>query len=101
MKYLSAIAIGTCLLLTSAAAVYAAANPPAPNPNRPSFTCGTTGAMGSPGNAASSPGSPFNEPSGTSAGGKAGMVYAGGPLSNSAANPNAFSGYDVACHQVP
>jgi hypothetical protein len=97
MKYVSALAISTCLLLNSAGGVLAAS---AINPNRPSHACGTATGPGSPGNAASSPGAPFNE----SSPGQADTVYAGATGSHSAANaqsPNAFSNYDVACSQVP
>lgn len=41
-----------------------------------------------PGHAASSPGSPFNEPSGTNPGGTGGQHY------------NEMSQYDVACYQL-
>ena len=49
----------------------------------------------SPGNAASAPGSAFNE----DPGGVAGSVYAGSQPQNSV-NPNSVSQYDVACFQV-
>ena len=57
-----------------------------------------------PGSAAASPGSPFNEP-GTltpdSPGGKAGQVYAGNRQgAPTTASPNAVSQYYVACLQV-
>jgi hypothetical protein len=57
-----------------------------------------------PGNAAGSPGSPFDEP-GTNPsfpnGGKAGQVYAGNrPGAPATASPNAVSQYDIACVQV-
>jgi hypothetical protein len=107
MKQVTAfLAISSCMLLASIDVVLAA-QPTAPNPNRPSATCGTAGAPNFPGNAALSPGSPFNEPGSmgpTSPGGKAGSVYAGATTSPSQAttqNVNAFSGYDVACSQVP
>jgi hypothetical protein len=52
-----------------------------------------------PGNAASAPGSPFNEPSATSPGGTAGLHYAGNQPQNSK-NPKSVAQYDVACFQV-
>jgi hypothetical protein len=69
---------------------------------RPGETCLSATAPNTPGNAASSPGSPFHEP-GTMGpndpGGKAGTVYAGNGLKNSG-NGQA-SQYDVACFQQP
>jgi hypothetical protein len=53
----------------------------------------------SPGQASSAPGSAFNEPTPTSAGGIAGMHYAGNQPQNSV-NPKSVSQYDVACFQV-
>lgn len=51
----------------------------------------------SPGNAASAPGSAFNE----DPGGVAGAVYAGNGVSATTSNSgNAVSQYDVACYQV-
>lgn len=63
---------------------------------QPSQTClaGTSTSL-EPGNAARSPGSPFNETDGT-----AGGVYAGsGANTNTPANGRAVSQYDVACFQ--
>src|SRR5262245_54210237 len=95
MKHLTAfLAISSCMLLATIDLVVAA-QPTAPNPNRPSASCGPS--TGSPGNAALSPGSPFNEPGSmgpNSPGGKAGSVYAGSTTSPSQAttqNVNAFS----------
>ena len=55
-----------------------------------------------PGQAASAPGSAFNEPSTTNpAGGVAGQMYAGnGQTTSTPANGAAVSQYDVACFQV-
>ncbi len=65
---------------------------------QPNQTCGQNGANRFPGNASSSPGSPFNEPSATSPGGQAGSVYAGNGVSADHANSDhAVSQYDVAC----
>src|SRR5258706_10766178 len=59
-------------------------------------TCLSSTAPQEPGNASSSPGSPFNETSG-----HAGAVYAGNGVSAEHANSdNAVSQYDVACFQV-
>ena len=69
---------------------------------QPGQTCLSSTAPNEPGNAANSPGAPFNEVNGT-----AGSVYAGSghaatvsgnPNANS--NPTAASQYDVACFQV-
>ena len=55
-----------------------------------------------PGQAASAPGSAFNEPSSTNpAAGIAGQVYAGnGQTTSTPANSVAVSQYDVACFEV-
>ena len=55
-------------------------------PGPPSQSCQDLG-LTTPGGAANSPGSPFNEPSSTSAGGTGGSHY------------NQMSQYDVACFQ--
>jgi len=100
------LAISACLLLASAEVIFAA-QPTSPNPNRPSQSCGSGAALNFPGNANLSPGSPFNEPGSmgpNSPGGTGGSNYAGATTSKSQAttqNVNAFSGYDVACSQVP
>lgn len=63
------------------------------------FNCGTSSAPDEPGNAASSPGSPFNE----TTPGHAGTVYAGSPGTASAEHANstaAVSQYDSACRQL-
>jgi hypothetical protein len=49
-----------------------------------------------PGNASLSPGSPFNEPTATSAGGNAGQHYAGN-VPQSSKNSASVAQYDVAC----
>lgn len=90
------LTIGVCLLLP-AAGVALAANPHGTsNPTgQPSQTCLSATAPLEPGNAASAPGSAFNEN-----GGIAGGVYAGNGVSAGTANsPNAVSQYDVACFQ--
>lgn len=79
------------------------------NPNgtgRPSQTCLSSTAPNEPGNASTSPGSPFNEPSTTSPGGTGGAHYAGnGP--STAGNTSLANGqgvasqYDVACYHQP
>ena len=78
-----------------------AANGPT-NPNtrsgnafgQPGQSCQSIGVE--PGNAANSPGSPFNEPTATSAGGNAGLHYAGNAPQNSK-NTASVAQYDVAC----
>jgi hypothetical protein len=88
--------------LVLAAAVSAIAASPAygaPNPSgtgQPSQSCLSDTAPSEPGNAASAPGSAFNEN-----GGIAGAVYAGnGQTTQTPANGAAVSQYDVACFQV-
>jgi hypothetical protein len=65
-------------------------------------TCLSSTAPSEPGNAASAPGSAFNEPSATNPdGGTAGQVYAGnGQTTQTPANSHPVSQYDVACFQV-
>jgi len=102
MKHvLASLAIGACLLLPSAGAVFATGQPG----TSAGVNCGTTstGTLATPGHAALSSGAPFNEPppAGTGSGGKAGKVYAGsGPSLTHAGSANAVSQYDVACLQV-
>jgi hypothetical protein len=70
---------------------------------QPSESCLSSTAPLEPGNAASSPGSAFHEPSpdGTDPGGVAGQMYAGnGQNTNTPANAAAVSQYDVACFEV-
>ena len=69
---------------------------------QPSQTCLSNTAPNEPGQAASSPGSPFNEVNGI-----AGGVYAGNspqttppPAGTFPGNGNPVSQYDVACYQV-
>lgn len=61
---------------------------------QPNKTCGTAGALETPGQAASAPGSAFNPD------GKAGTVYAGQQPQNSR-NTASVSQYDVACSRQP
>jgi hypothetical protein len=108
MKHvLASLTIGACLLLPSAGVVLGAGPPtkPAVNPTTGQHgsnhgpSCGTPGAVNTPGNAIAAPGAPFNS------NGQAGAVYAGNPGTASAANANstaAVSQYDVACaNQMP
>ena len=63
------------------------------------FDCATSTAPAEPGNAANSPGSPFNE----SLPGHAGTVYAGSDETHSLLNANstaAVSQYDTACRRL-
>src|SRR5438309_5623570 len=90
-------------LMVLAATVFALAAAPAfgaRNPSttgQPSQTCLSSTAPAEPGNAASAPGSAFNE----TTPGTAGTVYAGNGVSATTANSgNAVSQYDVACYQV-
>jgi len=84
------LAGGLALAVSGPAA--AAGNPS--GTGQPSQTCLSSTAPNEPGQAANSPGSPFNENGGT-AGGK----YAGSQPQNSK-NPTSVSQYDVACYQV-
>ena len=89
------IAVGAAfgsLLITGAAPALAASNPS--STGQPSQTCLSGTAPMEPGNAASAPGSAFNENGGT-----AGGMYAGSQPQNSH-NPKSVSQYDVACYQV-
>lgn len=89
------LSIGACLLLPPSL-VFAGQPGTSAGVN-----CGSGLATATPGNAAASPGAPFNEPSATSSGGKAGKVYAGsGANTGTPANGAAVSQYDVACLQV-
>ena len=69
---------------------------------QPSQSCLSSTAAMEPGQAASAPGSAFDEPSSTNpAGGIAGQMYAGnGQTTSTPANGHAVSQYDVACFQV-
>jgi hypothetical protein len=88
-----ALAGGLALAATGTAA--AATNPS--GTGQPGQTCLSGTAPAEPGNAASAPGSAFNE----TAPGTAGTVYAGNGVSATTANSgNAVSQYDVACYQV-
>ena|SRR5436190_18689189 len=88
-----ALAGGLALAASGTAA--AATNPS--GTGQPSQTCLSSTAPAEPGNAASAPGSAFNE----TTPGTAGTVYAGNGVSATTANSgNAVSQYDVACYQV-
>ena len=78
----------------AASPAFGAANPA--GTGQPSQTCLSSTAPSEPGNAASAPGSAFNENGGT-----AGAVYAGnGRSTQTPANGAAVSQYAVACFQV-
>lgn len=90
--------IGIALLITlfvlASASSAAASNPS--GTGQPSQTCLSGSAPNEPGQAASAPGSAFNENGGT-----AGGVYAGSGVSaTTAGSTHAVSQYDVACYQV-
>ncbi len=83
------------LLVVGATGAFAASNPN--GTGQPSQTCLSSTAPNEPGQAASAPGSAFNETSP----GTAGTVYAGNGVSATTANSShAVSQYDVACYQV-
>ena len=90
---------GTLLIVAAAPPAFAAGNPSPSGTGQPSQSCLSRTAPNTPGRTASSPGSPFNEPSDTSSGGVAGQHYAGQQPQNSK-NPTSVSQYDVACYQV-
>jgi len=93
-KFLVA-AFVAALLVIGAGSALAATDPN--TTGQPSQTCLSTTAPNEPGNAASAPGSAFNE----TGPGKAGTVYAGNGISaTKAGSSNAVSQYDVACYQV-
>jgi hypothetical protein len=81
MRKLLALVVVIAAMFAVVVASATAGNPSGTGP--PSQTCLSSTAPNEPGNAANSPGSPFNETSG-----KAGMVY------------SEKSQYDVACYQV-
>jgi hypothetical protein len=82
MRTLLLTALVAVICAVAAAGAFAAANPS--GTGLPSQTCLSSTAPNEPGNAASAPGSAFNE----TLPGKAGTVY------------NETSQYDVACYQV-
>ena len=86
------IVLAAVVLALAAAPAFGAGNPS--GTGQPSQTCLTSMAPSEPGNAASAPGSAFNEN-----GGIAGSMYAGSQPQNSN-NPKSVSQYDVACFQV-
>lgn len=95
MKHIVAIAAALVLFAAIAAASATASNPG--GTGQPSQTCLSLTAPTEPGQAASAPGSAFNE----TRPGTAGTVYAGNGVSaTTPANGAAVSQYDVACFQV-
>ena len=87
MKRLIALSVlSAAFAVGSSSQVFAAANPSGQGP--PSQTCLSSTAPMTPGNSSPSPGSPFNEPSGSNPGGTGGQNY------------SEKSQYDVACYQV-
>lgn len=92
-KLVLGMTVAGLLVFGGASAAFADTNPS--GSGQPSQSCQAQ--TSSPGNAASSPGSVFNQ------NGQAGTVYAGNPGTASAAHANsanAVSQYDVACFQV-
>jgi uncharacterized low-complexity protein len=94
---LTAVA-GALSLGLAAPAVAGSGNPS--GTGRPGQTCLSKTAPNEPGNASSSPGSPFNEPSATSSGGIGGSHYAGNGPATVNHTPVVASQYDVACFHV-
>ena len=91
-KFLSITAVSAAFGLVGTAGALAAPNPSPTGTGLPGQSCqdivANNGTEPGNGHAATSPGSPFNEPSNTSAGGIGGQNY------------NETSQYDVACFQV-
>ena len=95
MKRIAA-ALGLVVTLAVAATPSLAASNPS-GTGQPSQTCLSSTAPSEPGQAATAPGSAFNE----TGPGTAGVVYAGNGISaTTAGSSNAVSQYDVACFQV-
>ena len=95
----ASLALSACLLVPFAGAALATGQPG----TSAGVNCEVSAnAQMTPGNAASAPGAPFNEPGINSpSGGTAGQVYAGsGSSATHAGSPNAVSQYDVACRNV-
>jgi hypothetical protein len=93
MKWLSALAALVAVVAVAVPTAFAGGG----NPNgtgQPSQTCLSSTAPSEPGQAAGSPGSPFNEVDG-----HAGAMYAGSQPQNSN-NSKSVSQYDVACYHV-
>jgi len=91
MRRLSIAVVAAALAAVAAAPAYAGGGNPSPSgTGPPSQSCQDQVASGGtgPGHASSSPGSPFNEPSSTSAGGTGGQRY------------SEKSQYDVACYHA-
>ena len=95
MRSLFAALSLSILLVIGAGSAFAASNPS--GTGQPSQTCLSGTAPMEPGQAASAPGSAFNE----TGPGIAGTVYAGNGVSATrAGSSHAVSQYDVACFQV-
>lgn len=96
MRALLVTAVAVAALCLYGVTAAFATNPHQPGTSgQPNQTCLSATAPKEPGNAANSPGSPFNEVDG-----HAGSVYAGsGANTNTPANGHAASQYDVACFQ--
>jgi hypothetical protein len=95
------VSLGFVIVVGFAApsAAFAMGNPNTGQPNQSCQTELTNGGT-TPGQAASSPGSPFNEPGfGSTNGGTGGAAYSAGNA-HSPNTTNAVSQYDVACFQV-
>jgi hypothetical protein len=89
----------TVATLSGAPAAFAMGNSSTGQPNQSCQTVLSSGGT-TPGNSASSPGSPFNEPGfGSVNGGTGGTAYNNGNA-NSPNTTNAVAQYDVACFQV-
>jgi hypothetical protein len=95
MKVVVILLAAVTLLLIGVPATLGAPNPS--GTGQPSQTCLSSTAPSEPGQAATGPGSAFNE----TRPGTAGTVYAGNGVSaTTPANAAAVSQYDVACFQV-
>ncbi len=89
-------ALVTAMFGSTIGTALAAGDPSISGTGQPGQTCLSSTAPSEPGNAASAPGSAFNEN-----GGIAGSVYAGNGVSaTTSGSGQAVSQYDVACYQV-
>ena len=95
-KLIAAALFAGFAIATTTLPVAAMVTPTTGQPGAPTNTCGPDNPM-TPGDAANSPGSPFNSA------GQAGVVYAGNPNTASLAHSNSsatVSQYDAACVQL-
>lgn len=95
-QFMTAALLAAALSMPAVVPAFAASNPS--GTGQPSQTCLSSSAPMEPGNAATAPGSAFNE----DPGGTAGAVYANPDAQGgiSSGNSHVVAQYDVACFQV-